>query len=310
MIPGRLLRFVFPGVVCTLMFALTSAAASAQDVFGTALDSRTIDANRRCTRTAQPGGVTLVHQGTPRTVMPPAADIYDGDRLSLAAARDVRIRASARETHNNEIILAPGLLCGLSSRLERVVEGIRLRGSERADFEFVTESERSGLFGRRPKLTLVIRRGAAVITWPKEATIPLYVHAAGELIRIDGTVVAVAVDSTGREGVLYLLEGTAVLTSALTQPGASQLYHLREGQRSLLLAEPSAPMNQAIAYHTTGWPALPPPPVVPPRAWYATTAAKVGGGIALAGGITALVVALTGDDDGPRTGTIVVRIPR
>ena len=296
-------------VLNAAMLVMPDAALRAQNMFGTALDLRTIDANRRCTRATQPAGVTLVRQGTPRNVLPPAADIYDRDRLNLVSSVDVRVRAAAREAHNNEIILAPGLLCGLSSRLERVVEGIRLRAGQTADFEFVTESERSGLFGRRPKLTLVIRRGAAVITWPKEATIPLYVHAAGETIRIDGTVVAVAVDSTGGEGVLYLLEGTAVLASALTQPGAAQLYHLRQGQRSLLLTEPALPMNQAIAYHTTGWPVLP-PPVSPQRAWYTTTAAKVGGGLALAGGVAALVVAITGDDDGPRTGTIVVRIPR
>jgi hypothetical protein len=291
------------------LMAVSAPSLHAQAVFGTALDLRNIDANRRCTRATQPGGVTLVHQGAARTILPPSADIYNRDRLNLNPSVDVRIRVVAREAHNNEIILAPGLLCGLSSRLERVVEGIRLRTGQAADFEFVTESERKGLFGRQPKLTLVIRRGAAVISWPKEATIPLYVHAAGETIRIDGTVVAVAVDSTGGEGVLYLLEGTAVLTSALTQPGATQLYHLRDGQRSTLLAEPAAPMNQAIAFHTTGWPVLP-PREIPRRAWYTTTAAKVGGGLALAGGVAALVVAMTGEDDGPRTGTIVVRIPR
>lgn len=220
----------------------------------------------------------------------PDQDVFLQDRIRVARYMDVRLKVQ-RGNQRGWLTFVPEPLTTSGARVFRV-DAV----AQPAAYVIPLDTTNRG------DLSVQIQSGALVVDWRSGR---LAVLAAGHTAVIAGTRVAFAMDSTGTAGWMYVDEGTVIFPAQQgLSVGAGQLVRLQVGvpiaPAPVEPAQASA-LSNATQYHAnTLWAQFRPfwqkPQFLLPAF----------GAIA---GATAFAVSQSASDEGPRRGTVVIRIP-
>jgi hypothetical protein len=218
-------------------------------------------------------------------------DVFRDDRLRVRRYIDVRVRVET-PTQRGQLTFAPEVLLRDGSRVFELA-------STASPSEYVMPEDTTA----QGELAVLIRSGALLVDWDAGR---LVVIAAGHSALVVGTRAAFVMDSTGNDGWLYVDEGTITFPGAPGMAvGPGQLVRLQAGVPISGVSNPGPGQanayqnatryhaNQVWARFTPFW--QKPQFVIPALS-----------GIAVLAGV---IATQTGDDGGPLSGTVVIRIP-
>jgi len=258
---------------------------------------------------AVPGSVRLVRGRAPRELgaVPPPEQLQLDDSIRVGGDFDARLTINDTTYGYGEIVLAPRLFCA--------VIGADLERGLPADTGIYSLSRRGD------SLRFTVHRGGAFITWTDRRRLcRLQVGATdpGNPVRVCGTTLIVAVDASGRRGVVHLVEGAIRLGALTVQAGDVVTLGSGEAVTIVPRQRSSTLIDQAhVDFHSRlVWEGVTtPPPGRPPSAlaralrnpWTYVVLAGVG-----AGAWCAVERCWEGDQPSlpsRRSRTIIVRIP-
>jgi hypothetical protein len=222
------------------------------------------------------------------------------DGLDVDASTDVRLRVESPALGYGTFYLAPRLFCNVRIPNDAAVPPRLTAATSDAAYAFGVDPARPR--DDRP-LEFAIERGAAIIDWNGGPGRPLVVRAAGRRISVPGTRLAVVVDSTGTEALIYVLSGVVVVDAAANARALEgDLYHVARGTRPPQylgrVTGRGEPLVRSVRHHSgTVW-----------RAWWQKPAFYVPTALAV-GGAVALGVLRPDDDPAQRTGTVLITLP-
>jgi hypothetical protein len=245
-------------VTCALILiaVVPSAALGQGSVIGQIQRIRNTGGQQSCRPQAPlPGSVRLVRARTPRDLreVPPPEPLQLNDSVRVGGDFDARITINDTTFGVGEIVLAPRLFCA--------VIGADLRRGLASDTGIYSLSRRGD------SLRFAVHRGGAYITWTDRRRLcRLQVIAADPRnpLTVCGTTLIVAVDSSGRRGVMHLVEGSVRLGALAVQAGDVVTLGVGEPPTILPRAQSTALIDRRhVDFHSNvvwqGGPEFPPP---------------------------------------------------
>lgn len=218
-------------------------------------------------------------------------DMFREDRLRVRRYIDVRVKVET-PTQRGQLTFAPEVLLRDGGRIFELA-------SIASPSEYIMPEDTTA----RGDLAVHIRSGALLVDWESGR---LVVIAAGHSALVVGTRAAFVMDSTGNDGWLYVDEGTITfLGSPGITVGAGQLVRLQAGVPLSGVSNPGP--GQANAYRSVTryhanqvWAGFTPfwrkPQFIIPV-------------VGVFAGAAAFIATQAGDDGGPLSGTVIIRIP-
>ncbi|HEX2091779.1 MAG TPA: hypothetical protein VHG28_05220 [Longimicrobiaceae bacterium] len=198
---------------------------------GTLTETRPLGILQRCPQAGSApaaGGEVHIRRGGSWEPKATPVEVLTRDSLRVGPEVDARLRIGSAGRGIGIVFLVPSLACHPGVQTSTVLRGLRLRPGMPAEYEVSTHTVTVG--GRREERPAInVRRGGLIVQWGPGLP-PLLVRMLGDTATITGTTVAMAVDSTGGEGILYLEMGSVSLSrlpGGAVRPG--QLLHLRRG---------------------------------------------------------------------------------